>query len=186
MTGHIQRIRSITDAPSLRKDCLQTALLAHRGKLVAFFTSRTRDPAEAEDIVHEMFLKLATTAGEPIADPLAYLYRIGLNIVIDRSRERQRRTAREENWSKATVTMIGKEASDDRPSPLAELEAKQLAQTIATAIAALPPGARRAFTRHKIDGLSHAQVAQELGISRSGVEKHIALAFRHLAGVLAE
>ena len=161
-------------------------LLAHRGKLVAFFTSRTRDPVEAEDILHEMFLKVETAVGEPIADPLSYLYRIGLNIVIDRSRERKRRAAREERWSEATITMIGKEASDDRPSPFAELEARQRAQRIAAAIAALPPGARRTFTRHKIDGLTHAQVAHELGISRSGVEKHMAVAFRHLSGALAE
>jgi RNA polymerase sigma-70 factor (ECF subfamily) len=186
MKGHIQRISSITQVDTLRRDGLQAVLMAHRGKLVAFFTSRTRDFAEAEDIVQEIFLKLETAAGEPIADPLPYLYRVGLNIVIDRSRERQRRAAREESWSDATVTMIGKEASDHRSSPFADLEAKQRAQAIAAAIAALPPGARRAFTRHKIDGLSHAEVARELGISRSGVEKHIAVAFRHLAGVLAE
>jgi len=34
--------------------------------------------------------------------------------------------------------------------------------------------------RHKLDGLSHAEVAAEFGITRSAVEKHIAVALRHL------
>ncbi|MEG8041644.1 sigma factor-like helix-turn-helix DNA-binding protein [Sphingomonas sp. LR59] len=42
----------------------------------------------------------------------------------------------------------------------------------------------RVFRRHKIVGLSHAEVAAEFGISRSAVEKHIAVALRHLRKAL--
>jgi RNA polymerase sigma-70 factor (ECF subfamily) len=48
------------------------------------------------------------------------------------------------------------------------------------AIERLPPGARRAVTLHRIDGLPHADVAAVMGISRSGVEKHIAVAMKQL------
>ena len=45
-------------------------------------------------------------------------------------------------------------------------------------------GAGRAFRLHKLDGLSHAEVAAQLWISRSGVEKHIAVAMAHLRRAL--
>lgn len=58
--------------------------------------------------------------------------------------------------------------------------AREETAALASAIAALPQAAGRAFRLHKLDGLSHADVAEQLGISRSGVEKHIAVAMAHL------
>ena len=55
---------------------------------------------------------------------------------------------------------------------------------LTSAVANLPDGARRVFRLHKIDGMSHAEVAATLGISKSGVEKHIAVAMRHLRAAL--
>jgi RNA polymerase sigma-70 factor (ECF subfamily) len=63
---------------------------------------------------------------------------------------------------------------------------REIVARIASAIAALPEGAAQAFRLHKIDGLSHAEVAARLGISRSGVEKHIAVAMKHLRRLLAD
>jgi predicted ArsR family transcriptional regulator len=60
------------------------------------------------------------------------------------------------------------------------ISGRQEAEALAEAILALPPGARRALTLHRLEGLSHADVARAMGISRSGVEKHLALAMRHL------
>lgn len=165
---------------------LAAALLAHRPQLLRFFTSRTGDPAEAEDIVQEVWLRVAQAETGPIADALSYLHRVGLNIVIDRVRERQRRERREHDWTDMSVTRIGGEAIDERPSAAAAIETRQRARQLADAIEALPAGARRVFRRHKIDGLSHAQVAAELGISKSAVEKHIAVALRHLTAALKE
>jgi RNA polymerase sigma-70 factor (ECF subfamily) len=55
-----------------------------RGRLLAM----SRDPAVADDLVGEAFLRLATEmrAGRPPLDPPAWLYRVGSNLVISRAR----------------------------------------------------------------------------------------------------
>nr|WP_232307206.1 sigma-70 family RNA polymerase sigma factor [Sphingomonas sp. Y57] len=162
-----------------------TAVLAeYRPQLIRFFTSRTGDPAEAEDVVQEIWLHITRAGGAPIAHPLAYLHRIGMHIVLDRLRERRRRALREQGWADATISTSGDEAVDEAPSPFAVVEGQERIRALAAAIDKLPPGAARVFRRHKLDGLGHAEIAAELGISRSAVEKHIAVALRHLREAL--
>jgi RNA polymerase sigma factor (sigma-70 family) len=168
-----------------------TAVLAeHRQQLIRFFTSRTGDAAEAEDVVQEIWLHVvrmkggARTKRGPIANPLAYLHRVGMNIVLDRLREGRRRARREQDWSDTATSCAGNEAVDETPSPLAIAEGRARIRALAAAIEKLPPGAAHVFRRHKLDGVGHAQIAAELGISRSAVEKHIAVALRHLREAL--
>lgn len=163
---------------------LTAVLLANRPQLIRFFASRTGSPAEAEDVVQEIWLHVARADTGPVINPLAYLHRVGMNIVLDRVRERQRRDRREQGWSEVSTEQRGGEATDDSPSPDDIVDGRQRARRLATAIEALPPGAGRVFRRHKLDGLSHSEVAAELGISRSAVEKHIAVALRHLRAAL--
>jgi RNA polymerase sigma-70 factor (ECF subfamily) len=103
-----------------------------------------------------------------------------MNIYLDRLRERKRRERREADWTDIAVDRYGPEAADDAPSPAAVADSRQRLQRLLAAIDTLPPGTARIFRRHKIDGLGHAQVAAEFGISRSAVEKHMAVALAHL------
>ena len=48
----------------------------------------------------------------------------------------------------------------------------------------LPPQMQRAFRLHKLEGLSHAETAQAMGISVKSVEKHISAALRTLTARL--
>lgn len=159
---------------------LSAIFLANRERLLRFFISRTRDPVEAEEVVQEIFLRLGRSSG-PLGDPLGYLHRIGLNLVVDRARERERRRKREQAWTDTTTTAMGEELVDESPSPFEEAAARERAARIGRALASLPPGAARVFGMHRIEGLSHAEIAGKLGISRKGVEKHMATALRHLA-----
>lgn len=159
---------------------LAAVLTANRPQLVRFFASRTGSSADAEDVVQEIWLHVARIEAGPVASPLAYLHRIGMNIVLDRVRERQRRAKREENWVEVAVDRTGGEATYDGPSPDEVVDGRRQVTLLAAAIEALPPGAGRVFRRHKLDGLSHAEVAAEFGITRSAVEKHVAVALRHL------
>jgi RNA polymerase sigma-70 factor (ECF subfamily) len=159
--------------------------VTHRSQLVRFFTQRTGSAAEADDVVQEIWLRLER-AGGPVGNTLAYLHRIGMNIVVDRLRERQRRGRRDAEWSEVTADEWGKETIDGAPSAFDAADSKQRLRQVAEAISRLPPGAGRVFRRLRIDGLTHAEVAQEMGISKSAVEKHIAVALRHLKKALEQ
>jgi RNA polymerase sigma factor (sigma-70 family) len=76
------------DEPRDRSDALEALYLAHapaiRGRLLAL----TRDPAVADDLASEAFLRLASEldAGRAPDDARAWLYRVGANLVVSRAR----------------------------------------------------------------------------------------------------
>lgn len=149
---------------------LEAVLLAHRPALLSFFTSRTGDPAEAEAILLEIARELPRMVAGPVSDPFGYIYRIGLRLVVDRLRERQ---------SRATQPSVVER-------PFEERTVEERTGRIAGALASMPPAAARAFHLRKIEGYSHREVANRLGLTRKGVEHHMAMAFRHLAQELKE
>ena len=153
----------------------------YRPELLRFLTARTGDATEAEDIVQELWIKARQPSGTPVANGRAYLYRMAQNLVVDRLREKQRRSRRESVWSEERIAgPRGSEPADiGLNAEQAMLEREETA-LLASAIATLPDGARRAFELHKIEGLSHGAVAARLGISKSGVEKHMAVAMKYL------
>lgn len=161
---------------------------AHRAELLRFLVARTGDAAEAEDVVQELWLRLAAAPTGPIGNGRAYLFRMAHNLVLDRVRERTRRAARERRWSDdehGPVPPAG-EVADAHPTVEEEMVERDEAARLASAIAHLPDGARRVLRLHKIEGLSHGEVAARLGISKSGVEKHMAVAMKYLRRLLAD
>jgi len=160
----------------------------HRGELLRFLAARTGDRAEAEDLVQDLWIKVVTGRSGPVDNGRAYLYRMAHNLVLDRARERKRRAARDQNWSEAEhgVLPATGEVADQRQNALEEMGAREDTARLASAIANLPEGAARAFKLHKIEGLSHGEVAARLGISKSGVEKHMAVAMKYLRRALAD
>ncbi len=166
-------------------DGLMALYVEHRTALLRFLVARTGSIFEAEDVVQELWLKLGAAPSGPIGNGRAYLYRMAQNIVLDRLRAGRRRVAREGAWADSEQG-FGGDAPEPHVDASAETDliAREDAQRLANAITQLPPGAARAFRLHKLDGLSHADTAAQLGISRKGVEKHMAVAMAHLRRLL--
>lgn len=166
-----------------------TALVGeHRGELRAFLTARCGDPSEAEDLLQELWLKVSVVSGGPIANGRAYLFRTANNLVLDRVRARHRAMRRDRAWLDSEVRCdVAVEDSPD-PAPRADeamLRAEEGA-LVHRAIAGLPPGARRALELHRFENHGQREVARIMGISRSGVEKHLATAMKQLRRALAD
>ena len=161
---------------------LEGAYGVYRAGLLRFLAIRTGDAIDAEDMVQELWLKVRLQRGEAVANARAYLYRMAQNIVVDRLRAQRRRVQREQRWSDGLGRFIdsrGETIDQSRNAEEEILEREELA-SLASAIANLPAGARRVFKLHKLEGLSHGEIAARLGISKSGVEKHMAVAMKYL------
>ncbi|MGH8547062.1 MAG: sigma-70 family RNA polymerase sigma factor, partial [Methylococcales bacterium] len=59
------------------------------------------------------------------------------------------------------------------------LAVRQKLEILDRAVAELPPKCRQVFLLRKVEQLSHAEIAERLGISRSMVEKHLHRAMMH-------
>lgn len=167
---------------------LAALLDAESHALVRFLAARCGDGAEAEDLLHELWLKIATMPTGPIANGRAYLFRMANNLVLDRARTRQRAMRRDHDWLERDEPAPGAVELQRDPGADAEahlIEAEE-AELVRRAIDALPAGARRALLLYRFEERGQAEIAQMMGISRSGVEKHLALAMRHLRGSLAD
>jgi len=163
------------DGPLLR------TFLEKRENLLLFLAARTRSLSTAEDLVQDLYVKIAgLDAGADVRAPLALLYRMASNLLIDHVRSAQRSSRRNAEWRLDTRVVQGGEDVVDEPAADEVVASKQRVRLLAEAVAALPPKMGQAFRLHKLEGMSQAQTAQAMGVSTKMVEQHIQAAVRHL------
>jgi RNA polymerase sigma factor (sigma-70 family) len=159
--------------------------LERRADLVRFFTARLRSASAAEDLVQDIYVRIAGLSPDiEASNPAGYLYRLGSNLMLDRLRGDRRTALREFAWRENHRTLVGQEEVSEDADAVATVIARQRLAAVVEALQALPPQTQRVFRLHKFDGLSHAEVAKSLGISRSAVEKHVMAVLKHLARTL--
>jgi RNA polymerase sigma factor (sigma-70 family) len=158
-----------------------------RPALLRFLAARLGDRSEAEDALHDLWLKLGAAQSGPVANPRGYLFRAANNLAIDRARERSRAMRRDRGWlEREGEGAVQAEQPDRTPDAEERLLAEEEGKVLRDAVAALPDGARRALVAFRFEGLGQAEIAARMGISRSGVEKHLALAMKRLREHLAD
>ena len=142
-------------------------------ELVCFLNARLGNRQVAEDVVHDAYLRvLERSSDTPIEQPRAFLYRTALNLVVDDHRRNALRRTE-------PLDVLDSEESCFIPSPHKVLDHGQRLDMLQRALAELPRLCRESFLLRKIDGLSHLEIAGQLGISRALVEKHIVNAMKH-------
>ena len=146
------------------------AFRALHGDLVRY-GRRFADAAEAEDAVQEAFVAVwrRREALDPARSVRALLYTAVRNRLLNQRRDAARRADLD-----ATMT------EPDRPAPPdAEVDAALLGERIRGWLGELPERQREAFALSRFDGLSHAEIADVMGLAPKTVENHVgrALAF---------
>ena len=142
-------------------------------ELVSFLSARLGSRQAAEDVAHDAYLRvLERTGSEQIEHPRAFLYRTALNLVVDRHRRQLVRQAEPLDTLDADSQLHSSELQHD-------LQLDQRLALMQKALDELSRPCRDSFLLRKIEGLSHQQIADRLGISRSLVEKHIVNAMKH-------
>jgi RNA polymerase sigma-70 factor (ECF subfamily) len=79
---------------------------------------------------------------------------------------------------------LGDQQVADIPSAEDVVAGRQRLNVMMATLETLPPQVARAFRLHKLEGLSHAETAEVMGVSRSSIEKHISAALKALIAKL--
>jgi RNA polymerase sigma factor (sigma-70 family) len=70
----------------------------HRSELRRFLEALCQDPHDAEDLLQELWIKVATSPAGPVGNGRAYLFRMANNLAIDQFRSRRQAKARQASW----------------------------------------------------------------------------------------
>ncbi len=157
-------------------------LIDNHDEIVRYVRRRVGAHADVNDIVQDAFFRLRNLPPDiRIENPRSYVFRVADNLAMDR----MRRTAAQKRYISAQE--LG-DAPAAAPSPEEVTDYRQRLARLREVVDGLPERQRAAFLMHKFDGLSHAEVATRMGISRSGVEKLVMKALAtcrdELAGLL--
>jgi RNA polymerase sigma-70 factor (ECF subfamily) len=145
------------------------------GRLRAFILGRIADPADADDILQEVFLKVHTRL-ETLRDEdrmVPWLYQVARNAIIDHYRARQP--------SAGIPETLMVEDEPDEGDPAAEL-----ADGLRDFMACLPDKYRQALVLSELGDLSQVELAERLGLSHSGAKSRVQRARRLLRDALLD
>ncbi|HEX6865837.1 MAG TPA: sigma-70 family RNA polymerase sigma factor [Caulobacteraceae bacterium] len=153
-----------------------------RGPLMSFFLRRVRDPGEAEDLTHDVFIRLLAAAErQPIADVEALVFVTAGNLLKDRGRKASRRAdAAPGAIDAAAVSEITREFVEDRDPERVLLARESFAEVLA-ALNELNPRTRDIYVLFRLENMKQKEIAALYGIARSTVEKEVMRATLHLA-----
>ncbi len=146
----------------------------HQEKVFRVCLGFLRNPQDAEDLAQEIFFNVYRNAPKFRGDSevSTWIYRIAVNSCINRLRKERRL-----GWLSFVGALTGpgslERIPNDDDSPESLLERRELQEIFGRALGRLPANQRTAFTLHRIEGLSHEEIAGILGCSVSAVESRV-------------
>ena len=135
---------------------------------------RRRLPASApaEDLLQSALVRYeGYRQTRPVEDAPAFIIRTALNLNIDEGRRRK--------WT--ADQPVDETSRSLEPLQDEVFAARERLRLVNEALAQLPERTRTIFLLHRLDGRKYREIAEEMGISQSAVEKHIARAALFLA-----
>lgn len=166
-------LAALSDGSTKAFDAL---FLAYYPKVLQFVMRFCNDKQEAENIVQDLFMNLWIKKNvlEGIKDLDNYLYISARNAAI--------------RYVKRSFVCYDESRANDVPSDMANGHMKlcyeELYGFIMHEIASMPEQRRRIFMMSRVDGMSNAEIAERLGISKRTVETHISLAIATIKKLL--
>ncbi len=145
-------------------------------KALALAYYRTGHREDARDIVQEAFIRMHTVLPhwKPKASLFTWLYRVIVNLSVDRGREMSR---------KGTIPLDDLAPPSDPKQhhhPRSALEGKETAALIERAVASLPPKQRDVFVLRQYQGFPLKEIARIQGCSLGAVKANLFQALRKL------
>jgi RNA polymerase sigma-70 factor (ECF subfamily) len=141
---------------------------SHRAALQKYLRKFTAGAEDVEDLVQEAYVRVcAMPEGQAVESPRALLFRIARNLAVDRARQK-RAHATDDVADFDPLNVFSEEAEPDE-----QVDLHRRFESFCAAVDSLPPLCRRVFVLRKVYQLSHAEIAEVLGLSHSTIEKHV-------------
>jgi len=156
----------------------KSVILPHEGALRARLRSLRQKPENLDDLVAEVLLRAYSDAAwRGVEWGRAYLFTIARNLLIDQLR-------------RAAIVSFDTAVDLDQLQSNVNLEAQLTTRDqlryVERVIASMPPQAARVFIARRIEQKTPGQIAEEMHLSVSTVEKHLHKAIRLLMRAMAE
>ncbi len=151
-------------------------VLKYQHKLVKLVTRYVRNPAEAEDIAQEAFIKAYRALPQFRGDSAFYtwLYRIAINTAKNAVVSRERSPV-DYNFDRDSIDesydMQGRLKDAETPEGLVLTD--EIRRTVNAAIEQLPEDLRTAIVLRELEGLSYEQIAGTMGCPVGTVRSRI-------------
>lgn len=146
----------------------------YRDELTRRLHAMTNSRETAADLMQETYVRLLRlTDTQSVEQPRALLHRIATNLAIDHLR------ARKSGPNVAEPLAAALELPCPVPSQERALLGKERLQMFIQAVEDLPPRTKEAFLLYRVHECSYREIAVRMGISLSGVDKHIRRAIEH-------
>ncbi len=163
-----------------REQVLERLFKVHGSALRAFLCNRVKSEAEADDLLQEVFVRLArlddlsSRLARERSDSRSFIFTTANNLIVDQERRKAvRRHHQDAEREQAGETHL-------EVSPEAILVARQELSVVKQAILNLPPAWARAFTLSRFRHMSYKDIAQDMGLSVKVIEKYITRALIEL------
>lgn len=141
----------------------------HQDKVLSLSYRILGDWHKAEDVAQETFLRVYRAAKryKPQARFTTWLYRIVVNLCFDEQRRQAKIAAPLEEVDPAMLT----------EPETSSAERKEVVKLVKAAVDVLPERQRLALILHRYDGLSHSEICEVTGWSKSAVESLLVRAY---------
>ncbi|HRN82298.1 RNA polymerase sigma factor [Nitrosomonas europaea] len=150
-----------------------------RGDLLNYLC-RKLSKDEAADILQEIYLRWRRQDISSIENPRAFLFTVALNLI----RDQARRQAHMQTYANTMQHLF-----QDKPADydLAQhCDERRQIEYLQQALDQLPENVRHAFLLFRLDGLTFAEIALQMGISSKSVARYIQHASEHCLTALAQ
>ncbi len=168
------------------KHAFELLVAKYQRKLLRLISRLVRDPAEAEDVAQEAFIKAYRALPQFRGDAAFYtwLYRIGVNTAKNYLVSQGRRPpSSTEKDNEEAETFEDADALRDINTPESILLSKEIATTVNAAMAKLPEELRTAISLREIEGLSYDEISEVMNCPIGTVRSRI---FRAREAIAAE
>jgi RNA polymerase sigma-70 factor (ECF subfamily) len=165
----------------------ETLMRRHRTPIHSFLRRLVGEPARAEDLLQETFLRVirGAQAWQPRAQVRTWLFTIARNLAADEARRRAFREAEPLDAPRLDGRTPGERLADPGRAPDDAAGDAQLRPLLEAALAGLPEEQREVFLLREHAGLSFPEIAEATGVSENTVKSRMRYALVGLRDRLA-